>query len=65
MDAGAIARLQARHDEAFERYLVAERALWIAQHLDGDDTPIRLTRNELRHLAAGYALLAADARRAL
>jgi hypothetical protein len=65
MDASAIARLQARHDEAFERYLVAERALRIAQHLDGDATPIRLTRNELRHLAAGYAVLAANARQAL
>ena len=33
MDSETVARLQAAHDEAFKRYLVAERALRIAQHL--------------------------------
>ena len=64
MDSETIARLQAAHDEAFERYLVAERALLIASHLDGDDTQIRAKRDELRRLAAGYARLAANAKRA-
>ena len=43
------------HDEVFERCLIAERALLIAFHLDGDDTPIRAKRDRLRHLAAGCA----------
>jgi hypothetical protein len=64
MDPSAIAQLQARHDEAFERYLVAERALRIAQHLSGDPTRIRLRRNDLRHIAAGYAEMVEDARHA-
>jgi hypothetical protein len=63
MDSETIVRLQAAHDEAFERYLVAERALRIAQHLDGDPTPIRLRRNDLRHIAAGYAEMVENARR--
>jgi hypothetical protein len=55
-----VAQLQAYHQEAFTDYLVAERALQIALHLDEGATPIRLTRNELRHLAAGYTLLATN-----
>jgi hypothetical protein len=43
---------------------VAERALQIALHLDENVTPLRGKRNDLRHLAAGYALLAANAGRA-
>ncbi len=61
-DAAAV-RLQAIHDEVFELYLVAERVLLIASRLDGDVTLLRVKRDELRHLAAGYAQLAADARR--
>ena len=55
MDQDTVARLEAAHDEAFERYLVAERALRIAQHLSGDPSRIRLRRDDLRRIAAGYA----------
>lgn len=63
MDSETTARLQAAHDEAFERYLVAERALRIAQQLSGDPTPIRLRRDDLRHIAAGCAEIVENARR--
>ncbi len=62
-DAAAV-RLQVIHDEVFELYLVAERVLLIAPHLDGDVTLLRVKRDELRHLAAGYAQLAENARNA-
>ena len=55
-----VAQLQAYHQEAFTDYLVAERALQIALHLDEGVTPLREKRDELRHLAAGYTLLAAN-----
>jgi len=42
-DAAAV-RLQAIHDEVFELYLVAERALLIASHLDSEVTPLRAQR---------------------
>ncbi len=57
------AQLQAYH-QAFTTYLVAERALQIALHLGEEVTPLREKRNELRHIAAGFAQLAANARRA-
>jgi hypothetical protein len=63
MNSEDVAQLQAYHQEAFTDYLVAERALQIALHLDEDVTPLREKRDDLRHLAAGYALLAANAGR--
>jgi hypothetical protein len=57
-------QLQAYHQEAFTDYLVAERALQIALHLDEDVASVREKRDDLHHLAAGYALPAANARRA-
>ena len=64
MSSEDVAQLQAYHQEAFTDYLVAERALQIALHLDEDVTPLRQKRNDLLHLVAGYAELAANARRA-
>jgi hypothetical protein len=60
-----VAQLQDYHHGAFEKYLVAERALQIALHLDEDVTPLSEKRDELRHLAAGFAQLAASAERTL
>lgn len=63
MDQDTLARLQAAHDEAFERYLVAERALRIARHLSGDPSRIRLRRDDLLRIAAGYAKMVEQAQR--
>lgn len=63
MDQDTLARLQAAHDEAFERYLVAERALHIARQLSGDPSRIRLRRDDLLRIAAGYAKMIEHARR--
>ncbi len=64
MNSEDVAQLQAYHHDGFTDYLVAERALQIALHLDEDVTGLREKRDDLRHLAAGYALLAANAERA-
>ena len=42
---------------------MAERALQIALHLDEDVASVREKRDDLLRLAAGYALLAANAGR--
>jgi hypothetical protein len=63
MNSEDVAQLEAYHQEAFEKYLVAERALQIALHLDEDVAPVREKHDELRHLAAGFARLAANAGR--
>jgi hypothetical protein len=44
-----VAQLQAYHQEAFTDYLVAERTLQIALHLDEDVAPVREKRDDLRH----------------
>jgi hypothetical protein len=51
------ARLRPHHQRAFERYLVAERALVIAGALDALDDTLTATRDAARRVAAGYAEL--------
>jgi hypothetical protein len=46
-----VAQLQVYHQEAFTAYLVSERALQIALHLDEDVTGLREKRDDLLHLA--------------
>lgn len=62
MDSETVARLQTAHDEAFERYLVAERTLRIARQLTGNPARIRMRRNDLRRIAAAYAEIVVNAR---
>lgn len=57
MDEKATQRLAQIHTEAFERYLVVERALRIAEASGHEAHQLRAKRDRLRERAAGYALV--------
>jgi hypothetical protein len=57
-------RLRAHHERTFQRYLVAERALVIADALGATDAKLIATRDAAQRVAAGYAELVAEAERA-
>jgi hypothetical protein len=64
MDPSEIAdQLRPHHERTFRRYLVAERALVIADALGATDAKLIATRDTARRVAAGYAELIANAKR--